>query len=398
MRVFADKTWVSIPLEFVSVVADSCAWAYRHASTASMVAVLLTSLTLMMTTKSVAAQEDKLAARSLFDEGRRLMDAGQYDQACPKFEESIRVGGGSGAKYHLAQCYEAVGKTTSAWSLYLEIEAEASAGTDERDQQRAAAAAQQAAKLADTIPKLTIAVNTPVEGLVVTRDGVEVGAAAWGTPVAVDPGDHSITATAPGYVTWSATIKVPAQATPATTVDIPELMRKEAEPPTPAQQPPPTIRLTDTEQTTPPPEPESRGWIVALGADAAFVDGEDFYAGAGYRATAVTPAIGERLSLAFSPTLSDDRIGLSGNATLNVLGKASRSEFGPFVGVGWWLVPDGDYAEDSDFLDVEVGGRLLLGLGPLYGIAELAPTWVVAGPSTKAKLFLRSGLSLGVEL
>ena len=39
-----------------------------------------------------ASATDKATAQALFDEGKRLMDQGQYSQACPKLADSLRPG------------------------------------------------------------------------------------------------------------------------------------------------------------------------------------------------------------------------------------------------------------------------------------------------------------------
>jgi hypothetical protein len=56
----------------------------------------------------------------------------------------------------------------------------------------------------------------------VERDDKEVGRAAWGTAMPIDPGDHVIRVTAPGKQPWSHEVKVPA--TPRTfSVSVPVL-------------------------------------------------------------------------------------------------------------------------------------------------------------------------------
>jgi hypothetical protein len=45
-------------------------------------------------------------------------------------------------------------------------------------------------------------------GLEVKRDGMTIGSAAWGTPVPVDPGDHSVEVAATGKKPWSKTISI----------------------------------------------------------------------------------------------------------------------------------------------------------------------------------------------
>src|SRR5260221_11014313 len=66
------------------------------------------------------AQNDPVAARTLFDEGRKLLADGKYDAACPKLEESQRLDPGTGTLFNLADCWEQIGRTASAWARFLE--------------------------------------------------------------------------------------------------------------------------------------------------------------------------------------------------------------------------------------------------------------------------------------
>ena len=67
-------------------------------------------------------------------------------------------------------------------------------------------ARKRAAALEPRLPKLVVDVSAPPAGLEVKRDGLVVAAAAWGTPVPVDPGMHRISASAPGKAPWETTV------------------------------------------------------------------------------------------------------------------------------------------------------------------------------------------------
>lgn len=137
---------------------------------------------------------DAAAAQALFYEARTLAQKGHFTEACPKFEESLRLDYGIGTEFNLADCNEKLGKVASAWSGFLSAAASAKA---QNQAQREKVARDRAKALEARLPKLVIEVEKPVQGLEVKRDGNVVGNAAWGTAVPVDPGSHKITATAP---------------------------------------------------------------------------------------------------------------------------------------------------------------------------------------------------------
>jgi len=151
--------------------------------------------------------DDAAAGRALFAEARKLAAAGKYADACPKFEESLRLNRGIGTQFNLADCLERIGRTASAWGHFLEVAAAARAsGQTERE----TVARERAAALEPKLPRLEIQVDDQIEGLEVKRDGVVVGAAAYRTAMPVDPGKHTIVAAAPGRKSWSSEVVVPA--------------------------------------------------------------------------------------------------------------------------------------------------------------------------------------------
>lgn len=209
--------------------------------------------------RAEGAQE--AAARALFSEGRRLVDAGNYAAACPKFEESLRLDPGAGTSFNLADCFEHLGKTASAWARFLDVAAATkAAGQTEREQ----VARLRAERLEPTLARLVVEVKVAEPELVVKRDGAVVGAASWGVPVPVDPGDHALEATAPGKRVWSHTATV-AEGPTTLAVEVPAL---EALPPpevAPAAVAAPLIPAPRAAAESPPNE-RSVLPVVALGA------------------------------------------------------------------------------------------------------------------------------------
>ena len=134
------------------------------------VLALLASVALPLAApRGAAAQttpQDQAVAQSLYDEAKKLMAASKWPDACPKLEESQRLDPTPVTEFYLADCYERAGRTASAWTTFLDL-----AATEHRNSGAKAA----------------------------VREG------QWGSPLAVDPGKHTVEASAPGKVTWTAT-------------------------------------------------------------------------------------------------------------------------------------------------------------------------------------------------
>jgi serine/threonine-protein kinase len=158
------------------------------------------------------AASDKAAADVLFNEGRQLVtkpnDAAAWTTACEKFEASLSKLTQLGVQIALATCYEKLGKTASAWGAFRIAAKAASKAHDKRQRFAEDHATALEAKLSKIV--ITIAPANRVTGLKVKRDGSELTPAEFGSPVPVDPGEHTIDASAPGRVTWSTRASIPA--------------------------------------------------------------------------------------------------------------------------------------------------------------------------------------------
>jgi hypothetical protein len=156
---------------------------------------------------AASAQSDSAAARGLFSEARALMEEERFAEACPKLEESLRLDQGMGTQFNLAHCWEKLGRTASAWALFLDVAAAARAGNQP---DRETAARERAKVLEAKLARLRIDVPEPSRDMQIERDGQDVGRAAWGTAMPVDPGKHTITVSAPGKKDWTSDVDVPA--------------------------------------------------------------------------------------------------------------------------------------------------------------------------------------------
>jgi Tfp pilus assembly protein PilF len=179
---------------------------------------------------------DRATAEDLFRAAKRLMQKKQFDEACPKLEESQRLDPQGGTLLNLAVCHARQGRTASAWAEFQEA---LSLADKAKRRDRKALAQRELKKLEPRLSRLTVEVppEARVKGLEVRRGDSRLGDAAWGTPVAVDPGELTISASAPGHRPWSTQLKL--SEAEDRTVIVPRLAELPP-PPKPAPTPEPT--------------------------------------------------------------------------------------------------------------------------------------------------------------
>jgi hypothetical protein len=204
----------------------------RHCASACVLAVLASTLCV----SAPARADDKTAADALFREGAQLLEAGRVAEACPKLAESQKFDPALGTLLYLASCHEKQGLTASAWSEFSSA-TEWARRTSRND--RLLFAQKHLAGLEGKVS--TVRIHAAIaSGIEVRVDEGLLTAAALGTPLAIDPGEHQIEASAPGHETWRATLAVPSN--PAElTVTVPPLnptpIAAVADQPEPASEP-----------------------------------------------------------------------------------------------------------------------------------------------------------------
>ena len=152
-----------------------------------------------------AARAQSAEAEALFRAGRRLLQAGQLDAGCAKLAASERAESSIGTLLNLGDCQEQRGRHASAWAAFRK--AEAMARRSRGEARRQAEAGRRAAALEPLLAHLVIDARA-VDGLVIRRDGKDIDAAAWRTPVPVDPGTYVLVAQAPGHRPWRTQITI----------------------------------------------------------------------------------------------------------------------------------------------------------------------------------------------
>lgn len=169
-------------------------------------------VTVLLISTQVQAQD----AESLFQEGMKLVDSGKVSEGCDRLQASYKLEPGFGVLFNLADCHERIGKTSSAWTEFKQAsELAKKAGQADRETKASRRAEALEPKL---VRILVIKLQSP-NGLKILLDGAEI---APGAALLVDPGQHLVTASAPGYQAWSSSVEARAG---LVTVNIPELVK-----------------------------------------------------------------------------------------------------------------------------------------------------------------------------
>jgi hypothetical protein len=202
------------------------------------------------------SREDVARADALFHAAKALTDAGNYQDACAKFAESKRLAPGLGVTLYLADCYERIGRTASAWTEFRSAEGQARQRSDKRTE----VARGRAQALEPKLNRVAIVVApaVPLAGLQVLRDGLPVEREELGLAVPVDPGDHTVVVSAPGHAsrTFSAHVGPEGQTATITVDSLGNSTTSEPAATAPAPAPPSPAGVPPSTAAAPPPSPE----------------------------------------------------------------------------------------------------------------------------------------------
>ena len=148
---------------------------------------------------------DAAAAAQLFREGYTLRQEGKDDAACKKFEESARLDPMAGTLMNLAECRANQGKIATASGWYHKA---ITLADNQGDKILLEKAREHARELDTELSYLKIQIENPLPGLEIRRDDVVIGPAQLNEPLPIDPGEHVITASAPGHKSVTLTVRV----------------------------------------------------------------------------------------------------------------------------------------------------------------------------------------------
>lgn len=189
--------------------------------------VSISILALLVAVTSAHAGDDKVVAVALFERAKELEKAGKVAEACPIFEASYRADPQLGALLNTANCHETIDRTATAWAEFrdaLELAVR-------RGDYRAEYARSRIAALEPRLVRLTVSPpSTMPRDLTVMRGDVDI-TSLLGVDIVVDPGHHTITASAPGYKPWTTDVEV-TRDRPREAIAIPVLVPRDGVPPT----------------------------------------------------------------------------------------------------------------------------------------------------------------------
>jgi hypothetical protein len=191
--------------------------------------------------------EDPLVlARTKFMRAIELKAAGDFSGALALFREVGQVKMTPQVRYHIASCEESLGRLVAAYGGY-DLALKQGQGMPQDFIVEVEGAIE---RLDERIPKLVFERGAGADAATIELDGVVLGATSVGQEIPVDPGPHSISATAPGHKAFSLTVDAEESKTQAVEVVLlPEEQRVEVRPP------------------APPPPPKGYGpWPIIIGA------------------------------------------------------------------------------------------------------------------------------------
>lgn len=242
-------------------------------------------------TAPAPASPDASRAEALFQEGKSLLEQGNFSEACDRLSKSDTLDPAISTLGLLAACHEQLGRVATALREYRETAKRAEAAGDSR----AEFARKRAAELEPKVPALTIRATSSAPSMEVFLAFERLTADKIGAPIPVDPGGYEIIARAPGMreLRWTIAVKEGAKLV----IDLPALVPPDGPPyppsatsagdaatkPHPSASPPPPVALPPP-SAAPPPSGLSTRQIAAIIAGGVAVVGVGVGSGFGISA------------------------------------------------------------------------------------------------------------------
>lgn len=158
------------------------------------------------------AQVIGVDGRTLFQQGRALYDAQQWEQALAAFRQSMAALPSPNTRLYMGRCLRQLGRYGEAWGELSRAATEANArrAAEPRFTPTAESATAEAVALTDRIAYVVVEVPNAPAGTTVTLNGRVLSNEEFGTLLAVDGSTASVEALAPGAVPYRGSSQVSA--------------------------------------------------------------------------------------------------------------------------------------------------------------------------------------------
>lgn len=167
----------------------------RQSAPRLIITLVTTIAFLALQIPTAAFAQNSAQAEVLFKEGQQLIADKKYAEACQRLAASYKLDPQPNTELLQGECYKNLKKTASAYNAYLDASSTLTRGSDAQKY-----AADQAKAMEASLLKVRVTVTPLVNGLTMkfdddakTRDKDFVG-----IDIALDPGEHDVTVTAPG--------------------------------------------------------------------------------------------------------------------------------------------------------------------------------------------------------
>jgi hypothetical protein len=182
------------------VLAPAAAW-----SAAGLVGAAVVLAPATASAQGRGGGDELSAARRLFKDALKDDENKQFDAALEKFQRVQQVKDTAAVRYRIGTCFEGLGKWRQARAAYqgsIEL-----AGADPKEADIAKSSRDHVADLERRMPQLTLTLGEKAPaGSEVTIDKETVPDSSLKQPIAVDPGQHEVSATGPGATPFRTTI------------------------------------------------------------------------------------------------------------------------------------------------------------------------------------------------
>lgn len=154
------------------------------------------------------AVADETRADALFEQGKQLVAALKFDDACTAFEASQLLDPRVTTLVNLGDCRERNREYASAFSAYLQAERELRAKRDPSSKSLRKLVRSRAQQLAPRLSSLKVTMPPEMIDVQIIRNGERLERDEWNRDMPVDGGTYRIMARSGDVTLWSTTVTV----------------------------------------------------------------------------------------------------------------------------------------------------------------------------------------------